>query len=42
MGHAFTGRDLFMNFPVDKLKMSKELIMQETGLNKEELEKIYV
>lgn len=24
MGHAFTGKDLFMNFPVDKLKMSKE------------------
>lgn len=24
MGHAFNGEDLFMNFPVDKLKMSKE------------------
>ncbi len=24
MGHAFSGKDLFMNFPVDKLKMSKE------------------
>ena len=24
MGHAFTGKDLFMNFPVDKLQMSKE------------------
>lgn len=24
MGHAFTGKDLFMNFPVDKLKMSVE------------------
>lgn len=24
MGHAFTGKDLFMNLPVDKLKMSVE------------------
>ena len=24
MGHAFTGKDLFDNFPVRKLKMSKE------------------
>ena len=25
MGHCFTGKDLFNNFPVNKLKMSKEL-----------------
>ena len=24
MGHCFTGKDLFNNFPVNKLKMSKE------------------
>ena len=24
MGHAFNGKDLFMNFPVDKLKMTKQ------------------
>ena len=24
MGHCFTGKDLFDNFPVNKLKMSKE------------------
>ena len=24
MGHAFTGKDLFMNFPVEKLKMTKK------------------
>lgn len=24
MGHAFNSKDLFMNFPVEKLKMSKE------------------
>lgn len=24
VGHAFTGRDIFMNFPVRKLKMSSE------------------
>ena len=24
MGHAFSSKDLFMNFPVDKLKMSKQ------------------
>ena len=24
MGHAFTGKDLFMNFPVRKMKMSKD------------------
>ena len=24
MGHAFNGKDLFMNFPVEKLKMTKQ------------------
>jgi hypothetical protein len=24
MGHAFTGSDVFMNFPVRKMKMSKD------------------
>ena len=24
VGHAFTGKDLFMNFPVEKLKMTKK------------------
>ena len=44
MGHAFTGKDLFMNFPVDKLKMSKEQCVEiySDGNKRDLAEQIFI
>lgn len=44
MGHAFTGKDLFMNFPVDKLKMSVEQCKQiySDGNKRDLAEQIFI
>lgn len=44
MGHAFTGKDLFMNFPVDKLKMSKEQCIEiySDGNKRDLAEQIFI
>lgn len=44
MGHAFTGKDLFMNFPVDKLNMSKEQCVEiySDGNKRDLAEQIFI
>ena len=44
MGHAFTGKDLFVNFPVNKLKMSKDECRQvySDGNKRDLAEQIFI
>lgn len=44
MGHALTGKDLFVDFPVDKLKMSKEQCLEvySDGNKRDLAEQIFI